>query len=442
MPKLMLVEDDNNLREIYEARLQAEGYQIISAKDGEEALVLAKAEKPDLIIADVMMPKISGFEMLDILRNTEGLKQVKIVMLTALGQNDDQKLANRLGADRYLVKSQVTLEDIVKVAHELLSDNQPATTATPTDDPSNSSGTNAETPVVAVTPSPTPLASPEVTPPSNPVDGQPASQSSAAKSDDVISGSTGLNPPPIANDAIPVDNSSMSTSSVSESINMPVHEEPNTSQSITTPKNTFESKPPAIKDDASIEGHIEDFVAGASEDPGAIPNTAPSIGKPTSATDGSSVTSSKTTPAEDSPSTVANNDYNLVADAAQKLTDSTDKSGSTSGFDDGTEGAEPVTTTDDHRTKKVIQPLNQDNKKDIDTLLAVEEARDAATAPSAPAEPVVVSDKPNEQSTSTSSQNQIITPAKGYTSSGTEVSPDKPTVFTPGDTSDPNNIAL
>ena len=70
MAKILLVEDDNNLREIYEARLQAEGYNIVSAHDGEEALVVAKAEKPDLIISDVMMPKISGFEMLDILRNT------------------------------------------------------------------------------------------------------------------------------------------------------------------------------------------------------------------------------------------------------------------------------------------------------------------------------------------------------------------------------------
>src|SRR5438270_2785636 len=118
--KILLVEDDNNLREIYEARLQAEGYAIVSAHDGEEALVIAKNEQPDLIISDVMMPKISGFEMLDILRNTEGLKDVKVIMLTALGQSDDQQRADRLGANRYLVKSQVTLEDIVRVAQELL----------------------------------------------------------------------------------------------------------------------------------------------------------------------------------------------------------------------------------------------------------------------------------------------------------------------------------
>lgn len=129
MAKVLLVEDDNNLREIYEARLLAEGYTINSAKDGEEALVVAKAEKPDLIISDVMMPKISGFEMLDILRNTQGLKETKVIMLTALGQADDRTRADSLGADRYLVKSQVTLEDIVKAAHELLEgDSAPAAT--------------------------------------------------------------------------------------------------------------------------------------------------------------------------------------------------------------------------------------------------------------------------------------------------------------------------
>jgi len=133
MFKILLVEDDNNLREIYEARLQAEGYVIASAKDGEEALVVAKNEKPDLVIADVMMPKISGFEMLDILRNTDGFKDTKVIMLTALGQTEDKNRAESLGADRYLVKSQVTLEDIVKTAHELLGDVEPevSTPATP-----------------------------------------------------------------------------------------------------------------------------------------------------------------------------------------------------------------------------------------------------------------------------------------------------------------------
>ncbi len=120
MAKVLLVEDDTNLSEIYQARLEAEGYVVVAASDGETALALAAKEKPDLILSDVMMPKISGFEMLDILRNTEGFKHTKVIMLTALGQAEDKTRAEALGADRYLVKSQVTLEDIVTAAYELL----------------------------------------------------------------------------------------------------------------------------------------------------------------------------------------------------------------------------------------------------------------------------------------------------------------------------------
>ncbi|MDQ2973733.1 MAG: response regulator, partial [bacterium] len=120
MSKILLVEDDNNLREIYEARLQAEGYEIITAQDGEAALAIAIKERPDLIISDVMMPKISGFDMLDILRGTPETRETKVIMMTALSQAEDKARAAKLGADRYLVKSQVTLEDVAKVAKEVL----------------------------------------------------------------------------------------------------------------------------------------------------------------------------------------------------------------------------------------------------------------------------------------------------------------------------------
>ena len=90
MTKILLVEDDKSLREIYGVRLLAEGYQIISAGDGEQALAMAVKERPDLIISDVMMPKISGFDMLDILRSTTETKDVKVIMMTALS-SDDQR---------------------------------------------------------------------------------------------------------------------------------------------------------------------------------------------------------------------------------------------------------------------------------------------------------------------------------------------------------------
>lgn len=120
MPKVLLVEDDNNLREIFEMRLQAEGYTTSVASDGEEALVVALKEKPDLIIADVMMPKMSGFEMLENLRASPDMKDVKVVMMTALGQAEDRARGEKLGVIKYLVKSQVTLEDFVRSVKEVL----------------------------------------------------------------------------------------------------------------------------------------------------------------------------------------------------------------------------------------------------------------------------------------------------------------------------------
>jgi CheY-like chemotaxis protein len=122
MTKIMLVEDDKSLREIYGIRLVAEGYNIISAGDGEEALAMVVQEKPDLIIADVMMPKISGFDMLDILRATPETKDIKVIMMTALSSEDQRKRGESLGANKYLVKSQVGIEDVINAVHEVLSD--------------------------------------------------------------------------------------------------------------------------------------------------------------------------------------------------------------------------------------------------------------------------------------------------------------------------------
>ncbi len=181
MSKVLLVEDDNNLREIYEARLAAEGYDIITAQNGEEALVVAKQNKPDLIISDVMMPRISGFEMLDILRNTDELRDTKVIMLTALGQAEDQVRAGKLGADKYLVKSQVTLEDIVNTAKELLGELAPPTAApavaselpAATEAPAAAGPVAVEQPVV---PAPLSPNEPEVTPtpaPAPPIDTLP-----------------------------------------------------------------------------------------------------------------------------------------------------------------------------------------------------------------------------------------------------------------------------
>lgn len=120
MGKILLVEDDNSLREIFEMRLQAEGFQTITAGDGEEGLAVALREKPDLIIADVMMPKLSGFDMLEQIRANPELKNTKAIMMTALGQAEDQARGQKLGVVKYLVKSQATLEDFARVIKDVM----------------------------------------------------------------------------------------------------------------------------------------------------------------------------------------------------------------------------------------------------------------------------------------------------------------------------------
>lgn len=131
MAKILLVEDDKSLREIYGVRLQAEGYTIVTAGDGEEALATAIKERPDLIVSDVMMPKISGFDMLDILRSTSETKDVKVIMMTALSSDDQRARGESLGADRYLVKSQVGIEDVVRTVHDVLGDGAPGAAPAP-----------------------------------------------------------------------------------------------------------------------------------------------------------------------------------------------------------------------------------------------------------------------------------------------------------------------
>jgi len=111
--RILIVEDDDNLANAYITRLRAEGFEVKRVANGEEALAAATEYHPALIILDVMMPKVDGFNVLDILRNTPTTANLKIIMLTALGQDSDRKRAEELGADDYLVKSQVVIADVV-----------------------------------------------------------------------------------------------------------------------------------------------------------------------------------------------------------------------------------------------------------------------------------------------------------------------------------------
>lgn len=163
MTKILLVEDDKSLREIYGVRLLAEGYDIVSAGDGEEALAMAIKERPQLIVSDVMMPKISGFDMLDILRSTSETKDIKVIMMTALSSEDQRARGESLGADRYLVKSQVGIEDVVRTVHDVLADS-----LAPRPTPAQTFGSPAPSavarPASPVTAAPRPAPAPSATP--------------------------------------------------------------------------------------------------------------------------------------------------------------------------------------------------------------------------------------------------------------------------------------
>lgn len=153
MSKIMVVEDDAGLREIYGIRITAEGYDVVSAGDGEEALAVAVREKPDLILSDIMMPKISGFDMLDILRSTPETADIKVVMMTALSSEDQKQRGERLGANRYLVKSQVGIEDVINTIHEVLGDKATTpTTPTTSDAVTDPASTSNPAPSVTSTP--------------------------------------------------------------------------------------------------------------------------------------------------------------------------------------------------------------------------------------------------------------------------------------------------
>jgi len=112
--KILLVEDDEALAAVYKSRLDIEGFDTRGVFNGEDALSAAMEFKPDLILLDAMMPKISGFDVLDILRNTPETAGIRVIMLTALSQPKDKERAESLGVNDYLVKSQVVIGDVIE----------------------------------------------------------------------------------------------------------------------------------------------------------------------------------------------------------------------------------------------------------------------------------------------------------------------------------------
>lgn len=113
-PKMiMIIEDDRFLSSLMKARLEKEGFTVVQAFDGEEAIGLLKQKLPALIILDLIMPKVTGFEVLQMVSITPQLDKVPVVILSNLAQDSDIEKARQLGAKDYFIKVKVSIDDLV-----------------------------------------------------------------------------------------------------------------------------------------------------------------------------------------------------------------------------------------------------------------------------------------------------------------------------------------
>ena len=111
--RVLLAEDDRFLRRAAETRLRQHGLEVLTAVDGEEALRLARSEPLDLILLDVVMPKLEGFEVLRLLKEDPATARIPVIVLSNLGQERDVSQAMALGAVAFLVKAHLSLQDLV-----------------------------------------------------------------------------------------------------------------------------------------------------------------------------------------------------------------------------------------------------------------------------------------------------------------------------------------
>jgi DNA-binding response OmpR family regulator len=119
MPRLLLIEDNQHIQRIFRERLQREGFQVGTADDGEQGLQRAQELHPDLILLDIMLPKLDGFQVLKHLREDAALASIPVFMLTNRGTSNDVQLARALGALHFFTKGSSALHDVVwQIRHD------------------------------------------------------------------------------------------------------------------------------------------------------------------------------------------------------------------------------------------------------------------------------------------------------------------------------------
>ncbi|MBI4138177.1 MAG: response regulator [Candidatus Wildermuthbacteria bacterium] len=121
MAKILIIEDDKFLRELISQKVAREGYEVLDAVDGESGLKMAQAESPDLILLDLILPGMDGFEVLSRIKGDEKTGKVPVVIISNLGQKDDVDKGMAMGAADYLIKAHFTPGEIVEKIASVLS---------------------------------------------------------------------------------------------------------------------------------------------------------------------------------------------------------------------------------------------------------------------------------------------------------------------------------
>jgi len=120
MFKILLVEDDPFLSEMYTTKLTADGFEVELASDGKEALKKISATKPDLVLLDIVLPKMDGFEVLETMKKDPAMSQIIVIALTNLGQKEEVEKGLALGADDYIIKAHYTPSEVVNKVKQIL----------------------------------------------------------------------------------------------------------------------------------------------------------------------------------------------------------------------------------------------------------------------------------------------------------------------------------
>ncbi len=118
--KILLIEDDPFLLGMYSRKFEAEGFKVIMANSGDDGIKAAKKEKPDIILLDILIPSVNGFEVLKHLKNELETKYIPVIILTNLSQREEIEQGLSLGAEEYLIKAHCIPSEIVEKVKEVL----------------------------------------------------------------------------------------------------------------------------------------------------------------------------------------------------------------------------------------------------------------------------------------------------------------------------------